>query len=508
MGKKISELTEVLSVDTQNDYIVIARSGDNKKIKVANIMGSSNIGENYVDLKGYENGKDYRLIINDDGKVQIFPLEAFTGNGYKEKDNLQVPLKMANATGESKTALTTVNCSGIVINQIYGGGDIIPSSSIQSTSVSHSFIELYNRNIVDINLKGLYLHYKGNEDNAWKTLALRGIIPPHTAFLIRGKQHGDLLSDLVRCKIYDYDQEWIDGGNPIALSRNGMSVYLSTTSTPPGVSENPNRYLITTDSTGVSTVSFVDPYYVDMLGVGGEDTSKNPSAYEKFYHNCMNKDTAVRRIDFYNNTNNKYDTTPIDYSVCNVEHYRPRSLRDGVWDNYCDKIKPNPNIPNLININFGESDTTRLFTWQSVVTDNGYVRYRRIKDASGNGVTESWKKVESKREIINNHIMFMTLHRVKLDNLNYGLYEYQCGEPGYWSDIEMLEVKKYTDSSTIRMILTTDQQGFTEKEYDAWDVCSKAIRTMDGYYNSNGLPNFDFHINLGVTYSSLCLQKA
>lgn len=29
-------------------------------------------------------------------------------------------------------------------------------------------------------------------------------------FLIRGKQHGDLMSDLVRCKIYDYDQEWID----------------------------------------------------------------------------------------------------------------------------------------------------------------------------------------------------------------------------------------------------------------------------------------------------------
>ena len=44
-GKKISELTEVLSVDVENDYVVIARNGDNKKLKVANMMGSTNVGE-------------------------------------------------------------------------------------------------------------------------------------------------------------------------------------------------------------------------------------------------------------------------------------------------------------------------------------------------------------------------------------------------------------------------------------------------------------------------------
>ena len=49
-GKKISELTEVLSVDTNNDYVVISRNGDNKKLKVANLMGSTNVGLNYVDL--------------------------------------------------------------------------------------------------------------------------------------------------------------------------------------------------------------------------------------------------------------------------------------------------------------------------------------------------------------------------------------------------------------------------------------------------------------------------
>ena len=82
MGKKISELTEVLSVDIQNDYVVITRSGDNKKLKVANMMGSTNVGENYVDLRSYEDDKEYRLILNDDGKIQVFPIEAFNINLY------------------------------------------------------------------------------------------------------------------------------------------------------------------------------------------------------------------------------------------------------------------------------------------------------------------------------------------------------------------------------------------------------------------------------------------
>ena len=497
-GKKISELTEVLSVDTNNDYVVISRNGDNKKLKVANMMGSTNVGDNYIDLTSYEDNKNYRLIINDDGKVQIFPKESVIGHTYAENDNLQVPLKLSAYVGNSKTALSTASNGGIVINQMYGGGDIIPSSTIQAPSISHSFVELYNCNIVDINLCGLYLHYKGNSDTTWQTLALRGYLPAHSSFLIRGKQHGDMLSDLVRCKIYDYDQEWLDTqGKPVAFSRDGMSMYLSTNSTPPQANENPNRYLITTNNEGVSSLSYVNGYYVDLLGVGSADGVKNPVAYEKFYWSCMDKDTAIRRIDFYNNKNNKYDAQPINYKTCNIEHYRPRSLRDGIWDNYCDKIKINPNTPNLINITFGEQTTTRYFTWQSIVTDNGCVRYRRIKDVSGNNITDNWKEVESEREIVYNHNAFATVHRVKLENLATGLYEYKCGETGYWSDEEMFEVRGYNDNSTIKILITTDQQGFTEPEYKAWNTCVNAMKTIDSHYNTYGLPIFDLHINLG-----------
>lgn len=37
-GKKISQLTEVLSVDKENDYIIVQRGTDNKKLKLANVM--------------------------------------------------------------------------------------------------------------------------------------------------------------------------------------------------------------------------------------------------------------------------------------------------------------------------------------------------------------------------------------------------------------------------------------------------------------------------------------
>lgn len=107
-------------------------------------------------------------------------------------------------------------------------------------------------------------------------------------------------------------------------------------------------------------------------------------------------------------------------------------------------------------VTFGEQSTTRYFTWQSVLTDNGYVKLRRIKDKSGVAVTENWKKYESEREIVNNHGTFMTIHRTKVTNITPGLYEYQCGEEGYWSDVQMIEMREYTDSSTIKMLWTTD----------------------------------------------------
>lgn len=509
-GKKISDLTEVLTVDVENDYVVIARSGDNKKLKVANMMGSTNVGENFVDLKAYDEDEEYRLIINNDGKVQIFPKESVEGHVYEPGANLQVPLKsnkivvgaMGGTDGTGDAGASLVDSHGIVINQAYGGGATEPTTTSQGCAVSHSFVELYNcSNENSVSLCGLYLHYIGSTDTVWKTLALRGEIPPRHSFLIRGKQHGNLYGDMIICKIYDYDQEWVDEqtGKPIAFSDKGMSLYLSTNPEAPGASENPAAVTILKDGAGAVIETRIDQYYVDLLAAGSADGKNNPGAYSGgFYHNCMDKDTAIRRINFRNNKNNKYDAEPLNYRTHkNIEAVKPRCLRDGIWEQPVDKIQPKEFIPNLINITFGKKDTTRFFTWQSSVTDKGAVKLRRIKNESGAAVVDTWIEIKSEKELVNNHGLFMTIHRAKVENLQPGLYEYKVGEPGYWSDEELLEVRSYDDDSTIKMLWTTDQQGYTELEYKAWDTCVKAMKDQDSFYNENGIPDFDFHLNTG-----------
>ena len=492
MGIKISELTEVLSVDTGQDYVMIQRGSDNKKIKAANLAGSSNVAERYIDLKSFDNGKDYRMILNDDGSQQIFPLEAFTCDPFAEGDNLLEPIKDPAYVGESQKSLTTANNTCLVINQMYGGGNMEPTSTEQAGAVSHSFVELYNNSLHDINLKGLYLHYRGNDDSTWHTLPLRGQIPSKHSFLIRGKQHGDLSSALVRCKITKYDQQWMLGNEPMAFSRNGMSMFLSIS--PEAPTNNPTRYTMTTNMDGSTTITAIDKFYIDLLGAGGSDTTFNPVAYEKFYRQCMDKNVAVRRQDFYNNTNNVYDTEAINYKTCVVDKYKPKSLADGAWDMFGNKIQLNPNIPNLVVIGFGEEgDQSRTFTWQSLQSDEGYLKYRRVKDANGDEVNERWVKVESQKEIIDHVDCTVTIHRVILHDLDFGVYEYQAGEEGKWSDVADFEIADFSNRD-IKILVTTDEQDPTEYGYVAWKACVDAI--VDHEYK-DGVPNFDFHMDLG-----------
>ena len=59
-------------------------------------------------------------------------------------------------------------------------------SDIKEQPVTHSFIELYNLRPEPLNLKGLYLFYRGKKQVHGKSLELKGIVPPKHSFLIRG----------------------------------------------------------------------------------------------------------------------------------------------------------------------------------------------------------------------------------------------------------------------------------------------------------------------------------
>ena len=132
-NKKISELSETTKVQA-DDYLMIVQDGSNKKVKVSAIRGATNLTEQYLELTA-EDGANFRATINEEGQLIVMPSEADTAEAPNESDNQLY--------------------WGLIINQMYGGGSQVGAE----TSVSHSFVELYNTTAFPINLKGLYLFY-------------------------------------------------------------------------------------------------------------------------------------------------------------------------------------------------------------------------------------------------------------------------------------------------------------------------------------------------------------
>lgn len=444
-GTKKSQLPEVGMINDGDYFDIVTTTGQNRKVAFSVIKNASSAGTNdHVDLVAPD-GTVYRAKVNNEGELNIIPAEAWT----------------AEAPDPSQSA----RFAGLMINQIYGGG-----SNINGTPVSHHFIELYNNNasMMDFNLKGMYLSYKA-QTGEWQSLALEGVIPYQHSFLVRCRQVSNPRLLATRMVIDYYDQEW-----DIDLGSNGFSIYLS-------IGEPSNDYENPFNHDGAGNTA---PGYIDLLAAGGTSTDYPVRAYEGRYRQCMDKNTALRRLDFADSANNMKDARPLDYRTCNVDIYRPRRVKDGPWDVYFDKAKIKETVPNLVNICYGkDGETTRTFTWQSVMTNEGWLRYR----IEG---TSKWTAVESDRTIVSHYDCDVTVHRVLVRDLQPGNYEYQVGEEGMWSDIETFVVKTYGESDTMRILWTSDQQGWTEEEYQAWNVCCRNIHEWEG-------GNWDFALNTG-----------
>ena len=412
---KISALPEATELNN-NEYAVVVQNGTTKKVKV-NLLKSGEAGE----LTG-DDGTKYKIAVKN-GQLYLYSTDVDTSTPPSVGDNNLF--------------------DGLIINKMYGGGY---GDNNGKTPVSHSFVELYNLKDTSVNLNGLYLWYKPL-DGTWEKLKLRGIIPPHHSFLIRGNKHTDFNSDNVRCQVRDYDMEW-----DTKFSDQGFSMYLCIGSEMPEV--NPVRYNI--DNSGATT--WTNGRYIDLLGCGGSNGSA-VSAFETRFLKVMNSYTGVMREDFANSGsinigcnksvkgNNEADCIPINFKECDVEIYGPRSLKDGEWNEFYNKPMLKKSYPNFITICYGEKgDSTRTFTWQSSKTNEGFLKYRKVGESS------LWTKVETNKRLIRHKTEDATIHSVIIKDLTAGTYEYQCGEEGCWSDIETFEVKVYGESSPIKML--------------------------------------------------------
>lgn len=471
--KKWFEVTQKTYVD-DTDKILVYDGAVSRTIEVGLLGGSNNLTEEYVELEG-KDGKMYRVFVDKEGNTKAIKSEAFTASVPSETDNLEGKYQ------------------GLIINQMYGGGD-----NLSSTAVSHSFIELYNLNNTELNLRGLYLWYKSGT-SAWESLELVGIIPPYSSFLIRGAEHNTKFKDTCRLKIENYDQEFLDvNGNPKKFSCNGMSVYISIGNSIPAV--NPPRKL-----TNIEGVTTMQPAYVDLLGCGGTDTATHTvAAYETNYQFGMDKNCACRRIDFYNGgtardisgySNGKgdsaVDTEIIDYSTCDVEKYRPRSTVDGYWDMFVSAKQYNWNSVNAFVLGYGEEYNTRTFTWQSKIMEEGYVKYRKLGESS-------YKTFKATTSFIQHPDCSVSKHSAIIHNLEVGTYEYQVGAEGYWSDLDTFEVVNYDlkNGDEINILWQSDQQSWNMKEMQTFhNAFDKIIKEWE--VDENGNPTFDYILETG-----------
>lgn len=457
-GRKISEATQIINL-TGEELIPVSSDGTAKAVKVKYLKGADNLADDHVDLVDAD-GNAYRAVIKN-GELVAVPMEVYTKEPAVDGDNTLF--------------------DGLVINQMYGGG-----SAIVETPISHSFIELYNYRNEDLNLKGLYLWYRA-KSGSWQSLALEGIIKSRHSFLIRCGQHNPFYSESVRHNILEYDMSW-----DIKLSDQGFSVYLCIGSETP--EDNPVR--LTKDAQG--TVTWTNGRYIDLLGAGGSGgEDQTVWAYETRYLKCMNKDTGVHRVDFANagtknigsnaaasaKANNQSDCEPVNYKTCDMDIYRPRCSKDGRWTEFYDKPKQKATLPSMINIAYGENgNSTRTFTFQTPITESGFVKYRK------DGETK-WHTVETEVEMCTNVDGDTSLHRCIIHDLTVGKYEYQVGTDGCSSDIYSFEIKEHNESTPIRMVWTSDQQSWTKREYDVWRAAARFLNAKADL--------FDFHLNTG-----------
>ena len=423
--------------------------------------GGGNLTGKYLELES-DNNEKYRVIVDDDGNLHV--------------DNILADTAIPPSTTEASIY------AGLIIRHVYGGG----VKDCGGTVCSHSFIELYNNSTYQKNLNGLSIQY-AELGGTWKVKSLRGIIPPYHSFLIRCAQHSDMNLTSVRFKIKDYDMSWPS----CAISDRGFKIYLGIGVDP---IENSNPY-------NINGAGMLQPGYIDLFGVGGITETDNGVISDDFpidasefaFVYCVNKNRSAERRcniassakanEFADTGKNSVDIRSINLKSAPVEIFRPRCLKDGRLDSYYDKISLQ-DYPMCINMGYGkDGNTTRTFAWQTLTTHKGYIKYKSI-----NGT--AWMTKRSTIKHIGHPDCDATVHNVILYNLEPGKYVYKVGSESCWSDEYEFEVKVPTNSDTIKILWTSDQQGWNEHEYKSWGIMYDAIKQ----YTNN---EHDFMINTG-----------
>lgn len=151
----------------------------------------------------------------------------------------------------------------------------------------------------------------------------------------------------------------------------------------------------------------------------------------------------------------------------------------------------NWNAPNVFVLGYGEKYNTRTFTWQTKIMEDGYVKYRKLGESN-------FKTKKATTSFIQHPDCSVSKHSCIVHDLEVGIYEYQVGAEGYWSDIETFEVKDYDleAGDEINILWQSDQQSWDMKEMQTFhNGFDKIIN--DWEIDEDGKPTFDFILESG-----------
>ncbi|MBE5872218.1 MAG: hypothetical protein E7294_13355 [Lachnospiraceae bacterium] len=285
------------------------------------IQGETRIGETLKAVVENCNYNDLTYIwYADDSKIEEADGDSLTLTAAELGKTIKVSVVSGVGRGSLESAPTAkvkeqekpvenVEKTGLIINQIYGGG------AAGDVPMSHDFIELYNNSDQDIDLTGYKISYLSNRakqkggytDGAVVSLELNGTIKAHTSYLIRAKQEETATYEgttLLPYQVPEGDIEW-----------------------PDRIIDNKQYQVIVYDKDGKVT---------DAVSVGeAEDVNADITDMTRLPGDAISKQKALRRRAFGNfETVTYYDSTEQKVLITTEEELKtvtPKNSGDGVW---------------------------------------------------------------------------------------------------------------------------------------------------------------------------------
>ena len=535
-------------------------------IKINNTMYDLNLStlgeQTSINFKSSNNDNVYEMCISGDGDIKLYDTE----NPYK--DNIERWKAEGVDSGGNATANSNFPCywksnnelggsfiSNLFrINSCYFGGlqqDIDPNCI-----ASHNYVELGNALDYDIKLNGVFLFYLGYDEQKWKYVALKGKIPAHGTYLIRGAQCGSYGDNKINVK--EYDIIWIDPdtNEPIKFNDLGGGFYLVLANAEGKIFDNAvndfvepsalsitNKYNSSTTHTAASMSMFG---YIDLCGIYAGTTAADKQIINEAKPLIVNSPSKMKRCILFRkygldsgtatvlkNTNkrstatfwtycdfDKFDTDAVPYYSEEVKQalapkpsFNPKTF--GSWHTRFNKTRPN-----CINITLGKQgtdtgsgDAVRCFNWISYGCYDEYIEYKKTTDSvwkqkysisktgthpynteySGDNVVETFINQYDRLRWDTISGDNVTTHKAIIRNLSAGEYVFR--------------VKRYNDpsyvSEDINFVIKTDTQantGFTvihHSDQQGFSYEEYSCWQKTAYLISQQHPNIDFTINTG-----------